>query len=147
MNIDQPGVTVIKTQAELIADAVADAATGCEVFNAKMLELFPVYIGRAYPRKLLGENIEIVFANVADKSQCSSGILMNATGYMKFMLQLNGNSQHTVAKSFDIELGIGSYRLKDKGVSFRKIKGKTPTEALQKLYQWFAKHSETIKAL
>lgn len=136
----------MKTQAELIAEAVTNAAEGCEVFNAKMLELFPKFIGRAYPRKLLGENVEIVFANVADKSECSSGILMNASGYMKFLLQLN-SGVNTVATSFDIEQGIGSYQLRNAGLKFRKIKGKTPTEALQKLAAWFEKNADIIKSV
>ncbi|MNN61060.1 hypothetical protein D3C81_1762760 [compost metagenome] len=72
---------------------------------------------------------------------------MNASGYMRFLMQLNGNSQHTVAKSFDIEQGIGSYQLRDKGVKFRKIKGKTPAEALQKLAAWLEKNADAIKSL
>lgn len=136
----------MQTQAELIANAVDDAATGAEAFNAKMLEVFPKFIARAYPRKILGENIEIVFANVADKSECSSGILMNATGYMKFLMQLN-DGVNTVAKSFDIELGTWSYHLRNAGLKFRKIKGKTPTEALQKLAAWYEKNAEIIRSV
>ncbi|MNC26415.1 hypothetical protein D3C76_165340 [compost metagenome] len=147
MNIDQPGVTVIKTQAELIAEAVENAAGGCDAFNVRMTSTFPRYIVNARPVKLLGDNVQIEFANVADKSECSSGILMNASGYMRFLMQLNGNSQHTVAKSFDIEQGIGSYQLRDKGVKFRKIKGKTPAEALQKLAAWLEKNADAIKSL
>lgn len=142
---EQNFVTVVKTQAELIAEAVTNAAEGCEVFNTKLKELFPNFLAKAYPRKILGDNIQIVFANVADKSQCSSGILMNASGYMSFFMQLNG-SQHTVARSFDIELQTwhGASR---EVLKFRKIKGKTPAEALQKLAVWFEKNAEIIKAI
>lgn len=141
---EQNFVTVIKSQEELIAEAVANAAEGCDVFNVKLKELFPNFMAKAYPRKILGDNIQIVFANVADKSQCSSGILMNASGYMSFFMQLNG-SQYTVARSFDIELQTWNGC---RGVlTFRKIKGKTPAEALQKLAVWFEKNQEAIKAI
>lgn len=141
---EQNFVTVIKTQAELIAEAVANAAEGCEVFNAKLKEIFPNFIAKAYPRKILGDNIQITFANVADKSQAPSGYLMNASGYMAFFMQLNG-SQHTVAKSFDIELQTWNGC---RGViTYRKIKGKTPAEALQKLAAWFEKNQDAIKAI
>ena len=141
---EQNFVTVIKSQEELIAEAVANAAEGCDVFNVKLKELFPNFMAKAYPRKILGDNIQIVFANVADKSQCSSGILMNASGYMSFFMQLNG-SQYTVARSFDIELQTWNGC---RGVlTFRKIKGKTPAEALQKLAAWFEKNQEAIKAI
>lgn len=141
---EQNFVTVIKTQEELIAEAVANAAEGCEAFNAKLKQLFPNFLSKAYPRKILGDNVQIVFANVADKSECSSGILMNASGYMSFFMQLNG-SQHTVARSFDIELQTWNGC---RGVlTFRKIKGKTPAEALQKLAAWFEKNQEAIKAI
>lgn len=141
---DQNFVTVVKTQAELIAEAVANAAEGCEVFNVKLKELFPKFTAKAYPRKILGDNIQIVFANVADKSECPSGYLMNARGYMAFFMQLNG-SQHTVARSFDIELQTWNGC---RGVlTYRKIKGKTPAEALQKLAAWFEKNAEAIKAI
>lgn len=142
---DQNFVTVIKTQAELIAEAVANAAEGCEVFNAKLKELFPNFIAKAYPRKILGDNIQIVFANVADKSECSSGILMNASGYMTFFMQLN-DSQTTVAKSFDMELQTWHHESRNV-LKFRKIKGKTPAEALQKLAAWFEKNQDIIKAI
>ena len=71
----------------------------------------------------------------------------NATGQMRFMMHLNGNSQHNVANSFDIELLSWSHHLRNAGVKFRKIKGKTPAEALQKLAAWFEKNAETIKAI
>lgn len=144
---DQPFVTVIKTQAELIAEAVENAAEGITAFNAKMETVFPFFIARAYPRKLLGDNVEIEFANVASRDECASKILMNASGYMRFLLQLNGNSQHAVARVFEIEQGIGSYQLRDKGLKFRKIKGKTPAEALQKLAAWFEKNKAIIESV
>ena len=136
----------MKTQAELIADAVADAAEGCEVFNAKMKTIFPNFIAKAYPKKLLGENVGIEFANVADKSECSSGIVMNASGFMRFMMQLNHNNVNTVAESFDIELLTWNHEARNV-LKFRKIKGKTPSEALKKLAAWFEKNAETIKAI
>lgn len=144
---EQNFVTVIKSQAELIAEAVANAAEGIQAFNNKMEQVFPFFIARAYPRKLLGDNVEIEFANVASRDDCASKILMNASGYMRFLLQLNGNSSGTVAKTFEIQQGIGSWQLREAGLKFRKIKGKTPAEALQKLAVWFEKNADIIKAI
>lgn len=136
----------MKTQIELIQDAVANAAEGCEIFNTKMGELFPLFIVLARPRKLLGDNVQIEFANVSDRSQCVNGILMNASGHMRFMMQLNENSTHTIAKSFDIELMMWHPKA-NSVLKFRKIKGKTPAEALQKLAIWFEKNAEIIKSI
>jgi len=135
----------MKTQAELIQEAVTNAAEGCAIFNAKMVELFPVYIALARPRKLLGDNVEIEFANVSNRSECSSGILMNASGHMRFMMQLN-EGVNTVANSFDIDLLTWHHQARSV-LKFRRIKGKTPAEALQKLAVWFEKNQDIIKAI
>jgi hypothetical protein len=135
------------TQIELIAEAVANAAEGCEAFNVKIKELFPTFLAKARPYKCLGDNVTVDFYNVADKSECASGILLNATGQMRFMMHLNGNSAHNVAASFDVELLSWSHHLRNAGVKFRKIKGKTPAEALQKLVVWFEKNADLIKSV
>lgn len=137
----------MKTQAEMIAEAVANATEGCEAFNAGMKEIFPTFLFKAAPRVGLGHHVTIDFYNVADKSECASGILLNATGQMRFMLHLNGNSQYTVADSFDIELLSWSHHLRNAGLKFRKIKGKTPTESLKKLLAWFDKNADIIRSV
>jgi hypothetical protein len=137
----------MKTQIQLIQDAVANAAEGCEAFNTGIKQLFPTFLAKARPYKSLGDNVVIDFYNVADKSECASGILLNATGQMRFMMHLNGNSQHNVANSFDIELLSWSHHLRNAGLKFRKIKGKTPAEALQKMLAWYEKNAEIIKSV
>ena len=132
---------------ETIEQAVTNAAEGCEVFNAGIAKLFPEWLATARPYKLLGDNVTIDFYNVKNRDECANGILLNATGQMRFMMHLNGNNQTSLATSFDIELLSWSYHLRNAGLKFRKIKGKTPAEALQKLLTWYEKNADIIKSV
>lgn len=132
---------------ETLAQAVTNAAEGCEVFNAGIAKVFPLWLTAARPYKSLGDNVTIDFYNVKSKDECANGILLNATGQMRFMMHLNRRNASDVAESFDIELLNWSYHLRDAGLKFRKIKGKTPTEALTKLLAWFEKNADIIKSV
>lgn len=132
---------------ETLAQAITNAAEGCEVFNTGIAKLFPNWLAKARPYKCLGDNVTVDFYNVASKDECASGILLNASGQMRFMMHLNNRTPNDLAESFDIELLSWSHHLRNAGLKFRKIKGKTPTEALQKMLVWYEKNAEIIKSV
>ena len=130
-----------------LPEAITNAAEGCEVFNTGIKKIFPTFLTAAKPYKCLGDNVVVDFYNVASKDECASGILLNASGQMRFMMHLNDRNPSDVAESFDIELLNWSHHLRNAGCKFRKIKGKTPTEALKKLLAWFDKNAEIIRSV
>ena len=129
---------------ELIT-AVESATVGAEAFNAQMKNLFPDFIARAAVKNLLGKVVQVEFANVASVEQAPSRILLNCTGHMRFLMQMcNGRGEALAV--FEIDQLMRGYS-RDKGPKFRKIKGKTPAEALKKLAVWFEKNKDLINSL
>lgn len=129
---------------ELIT-AIESATIGAEAFNAQIKTVFPNFIAKAVVTNVLGKVVKVEFANVASVEDAPSRILMNCTGHMRFLLQLC-NSKGDALPVFEIDQLIRGYS-RDKGPKFRKIKGKTPAEALKKLAEWFEKNKEVINAL
>lgn len=132
-------------QSPELTTAIESATAAAEAFNAQMKKLFPGFLSRAVVKNILGKVVQIEFANVADASECPSGILMNATGHMRFLMQMC-DSRGQVLPTFDIDQLMRGYP-RDKGPKFRKIKGKTPEAALKKLAEWFEKNKTVIHSL
>lgn len=112
-----------------------------ETYNEKIKETFPSFYTVARVQKIIGaEHIIFEFSNVSSPAEAPNGILLNATAHMRFML--SKEVEHSV-----IELLTWHYKLKPTGVKFRKIKGKTPVEAVEKLLKWFSKNKPLIESV
>lgn len=112
-----------------------------EVYNEKIKEIFPSFYTVARVQKVLGEeDIYFEFSNVGSPAEAPHGILLNATAHMRFMLSKE-------VEHFAIDLLTWHYSLKPAGVTFRKIKGKTPVEAVEKLLKWFSKNKPLIESV
>lgn len=126
----------------LIEQAQAEAIR----FNEAMAKEFPSCMSKASVVTNLGGCVLIEFANVSSKDQAPSGILMNCTRHMKFMIHLSTNfgKELPVDSPVEIELLNWHYECKNAGLKFRKIKAKNITEALPKLADWFYKNADKI---
>jgi hypothetical protein len=91
----------------------------------------------------------ITFANVGCASEAPNSILMNATGYMRFMMHLCDNRGQVLPEGSPVEINLLTWSIpyRSEVIKFRKIKGKTPAEAMQKLFKWFEKNAEAIRGL
>ena len=129
---------------------IAQAATkAAEDFNASMRELFPNYLANASVSNNLGPSLTVTFANVSSADEAPNRILMNASGYMRFMMHLCDNRGAVLPEGSPVEIELLNWSLpyRSNALKFRKIKGKTPAEAMQKLLKWFEKNAEAIHAL
>ena len=65
------------------------------------------------------------------------------------MMHLTDNKGKTLEddSSVEIELLTWSIPYKSEVIKYRKIKGKSPEEAMQKLFKWFEKNAEAIRSL
>lgn len=131
-----------------MSELIKSAETGCESFNQSMKSIFPNFLAVARVKKILGNVVVAEFANVASAADAPNGIIMNATGHMRFMMHL-GDSQGDYPDGTPVEIGLlmWTHHVRDAGVKFRKIKGKTPAEALEKLAAWFKKNADAINTL
>lgn len=126
-------------------ELIKSAETGIETFNADIKKIFPNFLSLAQLRHGLGHHVTVDFYNVADRSECASNILDNATGQMRFMMHLsNGRGTLPDGSPVSIDLLTWAYQLRNAGLKFRKINAKTPAEALAKLVKWFDKNREII---
>lgn len=128
---------------------IEKANKAAEQFNAAMAELFPSYIAKAVVSTNLGGALVASFANVASAEDAPNKILMNASGYMRFMMHLTDGRGKTLADDApaEIELLTWSIPYKSEVIKYRKIKGESPEEAMQKLFKWFEKNAEAIRSL
>ena len=126
-------------------ELIKSAETGVETFNTGIKKIFPNFLSLAKMRTGLGHHVTVDFYNVADSSECASGILLNATGQMRFMMHLsNGRGTLADGTPVSVELLSWSHHLRNAGLKFRKINAKTPAEAMEKLVKWFDKNREII---
>lgn len=127
--------------------AIIESATiGTEEFKTKMAEIFPTFMVAANVRNLLGACVVVEFINAASLDDLPSRIALNATGHMRFMMHLS-NSKGVLADGTPVEIELLTWACRQSGIKFRKIKAKTPAEALQKLAAWFAKNADIINSL
>lgn len=128
---------------------VENAKQAAEDFKTSMAKIFPNYIAGASVSDNLGPAMTISFANVGCASEAPNSILMNASGYMRFMMHLCDNCGNVLPEGppVEIKLLMWSIPYRSEVIKFRKIKGKTPAEAMQKLVKWFEKNAEAIRGL
>lgn len=115
-------------------------------FNDAMVKEFPSCMSKASVMTNLGGSVLIEFANVQSKEQAPSGILMNCTRHMKFMIHLSTDFGKAlpVDSAVEVELLNWHFECKKAGLKFRKIKAKNITEALPKFLDWFQKNEDKI---
>ena len=121
----------------------------CESFNQSIATLFPAFMCKAVLTNNLGPSITVTFANVASVQDAPHGILMNASGYMRFMMHLTDNRGNTLPEGSPVSIELLTWNIPHKSdkLKFRKINGKSVDEALSKLLAWFGKNAEAIKSL
>lgn len=72
---------------------------------------------------------------------------LNSTSHLRFMLHLtDGAGRQKDIEKFELELIQMSYQLKNKGLKYRKISGKSPMEVCKKLFAWVEKNIDIIKS-
>ena len=128
---------------------IENANKAAEQFNEAMASLFPSYMANAVASTNLGGALVISFANVASVDDAPNKIIMNATGHMRFMMHLSDNIGKTLADGSPVEIELLTWAIpyKSEVIKYRKIKGKSPEEAMQKLFKWFEKNAEAIHNL
>lgn len=128
---------------------IENANKSAEHFNASITSLFPSYMAKAAVSTNLGGALVIEFANVASVEDAPNGIILNATGHMRFMMHLSDNRGKTLADGSPVEIELLTWSIpyKSEVIKYRKIKGKSPEEAMQKLFKWFEKNAEAILSL
>lgn len=128
---------------------IEKANKAAEQFNAAMIELFPSYMAKAVVSTNLGGALVVSFTNVASVEEAPNKILMNASGYMRFMMHLTNGRGKTLTDDSPVEIELLTWSIPHKSeiIKYRKIKGKSPEDAVQKLFKWFEKNAEAIHGL
>jgi hypothetical protein len=120
-----------------------DAKKSTEYFNTEMKKIFPKFFAIGKLVSIVGTDTSCVFnfANISPEEVKSSSVAFHNAEYGgKFMMHLatSGNGNHGPKSKFEIEnLTMGK-------VKFRKITGKSPTDAVKKLVDWFKKNKDTF---
>ena len=128
---------------------IENANKAAKQFNEDMDSLFPSYMIKAIASPNLGGALVITFANVASAEDAPNKILMNASGYMRFMMHLTDNKGKTLVDGSPVEIEVLNWSIpyNSEVIKYRKIKGKSPEEAMRKLFKWFEKNAEAIRSL
>ena len=129
---------------ELSPDEIAkEQSTAIDQFNNDMAKKFPKekFTARAGVAPM-GGGITFLFAVIPTKD--AKGVdLLNAPAHSKFIMHLTDNANKAVPMSkFSIEHLMGRLPAK-----FRKITGKSPTDAVKKLVDWFKKNKSGFEGL
>ena len=121
----------------------AEEQKAMDQFNSDMAKEFPAakFTARASTAPL-GGGIVFVFAVIPTKA--AKGVeLLNAPAHSKYMMHLTDNSGKRVPMSkFSIASIMGKTPVK-----FRKITGKSPTDAVKKMVDWFKKNKSDFEGL
>ena len=142
-----------KTMAEALIEVFAEELSPDEIakeqskaidqFNDDMAKEFPKekFTARAVTAPM-GGGITFVFAVIPTKD--AKGVdLLNAPAHSKFMMHLTDNKNKAVPMSkFSIGHIMGRLPVK-----FRKVTGKSPTDAVKKMVDWFKKNKSDFEGL
>lgn len=120
-------------------DYIADAKEAVDKFNSEMAKIFPEQKFKSIARvaNIVGEVVAITFLDRKWKVTRH-----NATIQFEAMMHFDGRKGPM--EKFSIESTIHSRELTKAGVKYRKISGKTPSQAFDKLLKWFKKNSKAI---
>ena len=105
----------------------------------ELTAMYPDNGVRVRKRNILGENIYVLYTHFSNALQCANGILENDPAFMHFCIEQVGKDwviEHPVMHSYKL--------VREHGLKFRKIRGKTEQEAAEKLVKWFAKNQDII---
>jgi len=121
-----------------------DAEKAMTQFNSDMTKNFPdsKYTVKAVTAPM-GGGITFVFA-VIPKAKAKGVDLLNAPAHSKYMMHLTDNKGKAVPMSkFSIAQIMGNTF----PVKWRKITGKSPTDAVKKMVDWFKKNKDGFETL
>ena len=134
-------------------DFLEDAKRSTEYFDNEMEKIFPrkSYIRDARMPKYnpdfgasnFGAAVDITFADRDWKVT-----IHNSDIHLSFTMHLTdrgGRVPETMEK-FVID-GQVSYQMKNEGIKYRKISGKSPMDAMKKLVAWFKKNKDAIQTI
>lgn len=128
-------------------EIIDNAKNAVAYFNNEIAEMFPDYMVKAIYKDNMGPHIIVEFYNVASKDEAPNKILMN-TDFMKLIIHLYDGAGRVVdMDKFSVELVSWGHRFKPNNIKYRKINGKSPMDAMDKLIKWFAKNEDAIMLL
>lgn len=114
------------------------------LFNKEIFKIFPkkTFNAAAAFKRNLGYAIVL---DVSEKN-VANNIIQNADQRVHLMMHLSGSSGQDafIQPEYSFEKLSVSTKLSNAGVVYRKIKGKTPLDAVKKVLAWFKKNKETI---
>lgn len=121
-----------------------------DLFNKEIKKIFPKQYGEANVRSQLGVSVLFTYGNLDPKEVAKDwknwrnnsqhvGFIMNMTSSSGAM----GNASER-APIMSIDISSRAFELKNKGLKFRRINGKTPEELVKKLLMWFKKNKDLL---
>jgi len=119
---------------------IASAQSAAELFNNSLATMFGSdhFVINARVTKILGPVLVLEFYDkYAKVTKHNSPVNLN------FIMGLTGDKGE-FKKEFEIEMTTLGYQLKKAGLKFRKIKARTPLDAVKKLDEWFKKNHDLI---
>ena len=142
-----------KTMAEALIEVFAEELSPDEIAKeqSKAIDQFNDDMAKEFPKEKftaranvspLGGGIAFEFGVIPAKD--AKGVdLLNAPAHSKFMMHLTDNKNKAVPMSkFSIGHIMGRLPVK-----FRKVTGKSPTDAVKKLVDWFKKNKRDFEGL
>ena len=142
-----------KTMAEALIEVFAEELSPDEIAKeqSKAIDQFNDDMAKEFPKEKftaranvspLGGGIAFEFGVIPAKD--AKGVdLLNAPAHSKFMMHLTDNKNRAVPMSkFSVEHIMGRLPVK-----FRKVTGKSPTDAVKKLVDWFKKNKRDFEGL
>ncbi len=142
-----------KTMAEALIEVFAEELSPDEIAKeqSKAIDQFNDDMAKEFPKEKftaranvspLGGGIAFEFGVIPAKD--AKGVdLLNAPAHSKFMMHLTDNKNRAVPMSkFSVEHIMGRLPVK-----FRKVTGKSPTDAVKKVVDWFKKNKRDFEGL
>ena len=142
-----------KTMAEALIEVFAEELSPDEIAKeqSKAIDQFNDDMAKEFPKEKftaranvspLGGGIAFEFGVIPAKD--AKGVdLRNAPAHSKFMMHLTDNKNRAVPMSkFSVEHIMGRLPVK-----FRKVTGKSPTDAVKKVVDWFKKNKRDFEGL
>ena len=142
-----------KTMAEALIEVFAEELSPDEIAKeqSKAIDQFNDDMAKEFPKEKftaranispLGRGIAFEFGVIPAKD--AKGVdLRNAPAHSKFMMHLTDNKNRAVPMSkFSVEHIMGRLPVK-----FRKVTGKSPTDAVKKVVDWFKKNKRDFEGL
>ena len=128
-----------------VEDFLSDATDAANWLTDKLADYFDSsYYAKAYISNNLGPSLNVHILNVPPSA--SSLERSNAKMRVSFMMHLAGGNGRVVAKDkFELELLQMSYQVRDAGIKYRKIAGKSPMEVARKFFEWVKKNESILK--